>query len=171
VYHTDKSSLRNIEKRGNWAHVQGQQSPFSLISRIKPHVVAHTPCTIVQALQHDSGERPLLSVIPKIGHLTSLVGVCRAPESTTANQIPTTTGEMPLLSQHNHVWLVLLILPALKTRAQYSSNNHLTGGRDIYCTLWIREAVVPNWGFWGNLGSKWHRPSGQTTQTARGFYG
>ena len=24
---------------------------------------------------------------------------------------------------------------------------------EIYCTLWIREAVVPNWGFWGNLGS------------------
>ena len=22
----------------------------------------------------------------------------------------------------------------------------------IYCTLWIREAVMPNWGFWGNLG-------------------
>ena len=22
----------------------------------------------------------------------------------------------------------------------------------IYCTLWIREAVTPNWSFWGNLG-------------------
>ena len=27
-----------------------------------------------------------------------------------------------------YVWLVLLILPALKTLAQYKSNNHLTGG-------------------------------------------
>ena len=27
-----------------------------------------------------------------------------------------------------HVWLVPWILPALKTRAQYKSNNHLTGG-------------------------------------------
>ena len=57
--------------------MQGQQSPFSLISRIKPHVVAHTPCTIVRALQHDSGERPPFSVIPEIGHPTSLVGACR----------------------------------------------------------------------------------------------
>ena len=41
-----------------------------------------------------------------------------------------------------------LDLPALKTRAQYKSNNHLTGG-----TLLIRKAVMPNWGFWGSLGS------------------
>ena len=34
---------------------------------------------------------------------------------------------------------------SLKTQAQYKSNNHLTGG-------WRREAVTPNWGFWGNLG-------------------
>ena len=40
---------------------------------------------------------------------------------------------------------------SLKTRAQYKSNNHLTDGTD--CTLWIREAVTPSWGFWGNLGS------------------
>ena len=45
------------------------------------------------------------------------------------------------------VWLVLWILPALKTRAQYKWNNHLTGG-----SARIREAVMPNWGFWGNLG-------------------
>ena len=25
-------------------------------------------------------------------------------------------------------------------------------GRKKYCTLWIREAVTPNWSFWGNLG-------------------
>ena len=53
---------------------------------------------------------------------------------------------------HGHlfevVWLVLWILPALKTRAQCNSNNHLTGG-----TVDKREAVMPNWGFWGNLGS------------------
>ena len=24
-------------------------------------------------------------------------------------------------------------------------------GSKIYCTLWIREAVTPNWSFWGNL--------------------
>ena len=38
-------------------------------------------------------------------------------------------------------------------------------GSKIYCTLWIREAVTPNWSFWGNLGlvyfpwtslSSWH---------------
>ena len=37
---------------------------------------------------------------------------------------------------------------ALLTRAQYKSNNHLTGGTG---TLWRRDAVRPNWGFWGNL--------------------
>ena len=42
------------------------------------------------------------------------------------------------------VWLVLWILPALKTRAQCTSNNHLTGGSARHCTLWIREAVMPN---------------------------
>ena len=51
------------------------------------------------------------------------------------------------------VWLVLWILPALKTRAQYKSDNHLTGGSARPCTLSIKEAVMPNWGFWGNLGS------------------
>ena len=25
-------------------------------------------------------------------------------------------------------------------------------GRKKCCTLWIREAVTPNWSFWGNLG-------------------
>ena len=25
-------------------------------------------------------------------------------------------------------------------------------GSKTYCTLWIREAVTPNWSFWGNLG-------------------
>ena len=38
---------------------------------------------------------------------------------------------------------------SLKTRAKYMSNNHLTGGS----ALWKRDAVTPNWGFWGNLGS------------------
>jgi hypothetical protein len=52
------------------------------------------------------------------------------------------------------VWVVPWILPALKTRAQYKSNNHLKGGSaQPRCTLWIREAVTPNCGFWGNLDS------------------
>ena len=25
-------------------------------------------------------------------------------------------------------------------------------GSKIYCTLWIRMAVTPNWSFWGKLG-------------------
>ena len=32
------------------------------------------------------------------------------------------------------------------------SHGLATTGNKIYCTLWIREAVMPNWGFWGNLG-------------------
>ena len=34
----------------------------------------------------------------------------------------------PKPQQYSQVWLVLWILPALKTRAQCNSNNHLTGG-------------------------------------------
>ena len=43
---------------------------------------------------------------------------------------------------------------ALLTRALYKPNNHLTGG--IHCTQQKREAVKPNWGFWGNPGSPRH---------------
>ena len=49
------------------------------------------------------------------------------------------------------------ILLALRTRAQFNLNNHLTGGSARPRTLWTREAVVPNLGFWGNLGLLSHR--------------
>ena len=53
------------------------------------------------------------------------------------------------------VWLVPWISRCPQDTCTYTSNNHLTGGsagHTAYSTLLRREAVVPNWGFGGNLG-------------------
>ena len=66
-------------------------------------------------------------------------------------------GQPVLYLTCHQVWLILWILPALRTRAQFNSNNHLTGGNILHTV--DKRGSDAKLGFLGKPGVRSKHPS------------
>ena len=120
---TDCEARRSAERAAPGAHLSWH-TPHLLIQLRGPRQACAVPrknLLCCGMLRHAAACRSML----RPAHVRTYASV-----GNSAHMQETTCTT--LLGRINHfhrpVWLDLWILPALKTRAQYKSNNHLTGG-------------------------------------------